>query len=54
MKTYKAKIKEFWFGGVKERTLEVQARTDASAMKKVLEIQGNRDWEILEVRKAGN
>ncbi len=46
MKVFKFKIREFWFGGVNERVIEVKARTPASALKKCVQIQGNRDWEI--------
>jgi len=46
MKTFKFDIKEYWFGGVKERELEVQARTEKSAWRKILQIKGNRDWDI--------
>ena len=46
MKTFKFKIQEYWFGGVKERVIEVKARTQASALKKCLQIKGNRDWNI--------
>ena len=46
MKTFKFKIKEFYFGGTKERKLEIKAKTEKSAFNKVYEIQGNRDWEI--------
>jgi hypothetical protein len=45
MKVFKFHIWEHWFGGTKERILEVKARTIQSAEKKLRQIQGNRDWE---------
>lgn len=47
MKVFKFKIFEHWFGGTNERILEVKAKTASSALKKAIQIQGNRDWEIL-------
>lgn len=47
MKTWKFQIFEHWFGGTNERVIEVRARTETSARKKVRQIQGNRDWEIV-------
>lgn len=53
MKTFKFKIFEYWFGGVNERILEVQARTPASAFKKCNQIRGNRKWEIVPLNNEG-
>ena len=45
MKTFKFSVTETWIGGTKEeRFIEVKARTEKSALKKVMQIQGNRDW----------
>lgn len=47
MKVFKFQIFEHWMGGTNERILEVKARNLASALKKVRQIQGNRDWQIV-------
>jgi hypothetical protein len=55
MKKFKFRIIEYWIGGEKpERILEVEARTEASAERKVREIQGNRDWQVWPVREVKN
>ena len=47
VKTFKFKIIEFWIGGIKEpRFIEIKARTQQSAEKKVRQIQGNREWTV--------
>ncbi len=47
LKTFKFKIFEHWFGGTNERILEVKAAHAKSALKKCIQIQGNRSWEIV-------
>ena len=48
MKTFKFSVYETWFGGTNpERIVEIKARTEASAWKKITQLKGNRDWEII-------
>lgn len=47
MKTFNFKVIEYWIGGIKpERIIEIKAKTEKSAWKKLYEIQGNRDWSV--------
>ena len=50
MKTFKFKIYEHWFGGTNERVIEIKARNSKSALKKCVQIQGDRNWEIVELK----
>jgi len=54
MKNFRFAIKEYWFGGVNERVIEVKARTEKSALKKCIQIQGNRAWEIVSLDFKNN
>jgi hypothetical protein len=46
MKTFTFAIIEYYFGGENRRDLQVLARTEKSAYKKITAIQGNRCWDI--------
>ncbi len=46
MKNWKFKIREFGLMVTTDREVIVRAKTEASALKRVLEMQGNRDWDI--------
>ena len=54
LKTFKFKIFEHWFGGTNARIIEVKAAHAKSALKKCIQIQGNRDWEIVPLTAARN
>ena len=47
MKIYKFRIVEHWIGGTKPpRYIEIKGHTQKAAYNKLLELKGNRNWDI--------